>query len=55
MDLEDIHEMCEALDTQLDNTLIVLFKRGDYDEARSILKAETLENTRIKNNSVFDA
>ena len=55
MDLEDVHEMCEALDTPHDNTLIVLFKQGDYDEARSILKTKTLENTRIKHNSVFDA
>ncbi|MEY8252051.1 MAG: glutathione synthase, partial [Colwellia sp.] len=55
MDLEDAHEMCDLLGVEKDNTLIVLFKRGDYDEVSTQEKTESLDNTRIKHNSVFDA
>ena len=55
MNLEDVHEMCDLLGVEKDNTLIVLFKRGDYDEVSTQEKTESLDNTRIKHNSVFDA
>ena len=55
MNLEDVHEMCDLLGVEKDNTLIVLFKRGEYDEVSTQEKTESLDNTRIKHNSVFDA
>ena len=47
--------MCDLLGVEKDNTLIVLFKRGEYDEVSTQEKTESLDNTRIKHNSVFDA
>jgi len=55
MSIEDVHEMCDLLSVERDSTLIVLFIRGDYDEASTMVKTESLEDTRIKHNSVFDA
>lgn len=54
MNLEDVHEMCELLGVKKDNTLIVLFKRGGFDEESTHIKKTELESTRIKHNSVFN-
>lgn len=55
MSLDDVHEMCDALGVEHDNTLIVLFKRGEFDAAASqpTDAKDTVEHTRIKHNSVF--
>ncbi|MDY7579298.1 DEAD/DEAH box helicase family protein [Herbaspirillum sp. RTI4] len=55
MSLEDVHEMCDALNTERDNTVIVLFKRGEFDQTTTDKKAETLEQSRIKHRSVFNS
>ena len=54
MNLEDVHEMCDLLGVEKDDTLIVLFKRGDFDESSTRMKNEVLEDTRIKHKSVFN-
>ncbi len=55
MSLDDVHEMCDALGIERDNTLIVLFKRGEFDAvaSRTTDAKGTIEQTRIKHNSVF--
>lgn len=54
MHLEDVHEMCDALGCERDDTVIVFFKRGHYDQEATAAK-QTIESTRIKNTSVFGA
>lgn len=55
MTLDDVHEMCDALNIERSNTVIVLFKRGEFDQAATDSKNETLEQSRIKKHSVFDS
>lgn len=54
MSLDDVHEMCDALNVPGDNTLIVLFKRGESitDVTQDY---KSIERSRIKPNSVFDS
>ena len=35
MDIEDVHQLCSWFKTDLDNTLLLIFKRGDYCPVRS--------------------
>lgn len=54
MDMDDMEEISQLLDIELDNTVILLYVRGDYSEVLSQEKQSvSLERTRIKNNSVF--
>lgn len=55
MTLDDVHEMCDALNIERSNTVIVLFKRGEFDQTATDTKTETLEQSRIKHRSVFDS
>lgn len=55
MTLDDVHEMCDALNIERSNTVIVLFKRGEFDQSTTDSKLETLEQSRIKHRSVFDS
>lgn len=37
---EDVAEMCDHFDVEHDDTLLVLYKRGEYDLERSLIKKE---------------
>ena len=52
MQLEDVHEMCDELGCEHSDTVIVLFKRGEHDEAATIEK-QSVEYSRVKHRSVF--
>lgn len=52
MELKDVHEMCDALDCEHDDTVIVLFQRGQHDQAATEAKL-AIDSTRIKHRSVF--
>ncbi|MET4694991.1 DEAD/DEAH box helicase family protein [Endozoicomonas lisbonensis] len=53
----EVHEMCDQFDVDHDDTLIVLYKRGDYDAERSLEKKNhnTLppQITNISNETQF--
>jgi hypothetical protein len=56
MDIEDMAEICTLFDIELDDTLILLYQRGDYSQELTdsiIQNDETLHSGRIKHNSVF--
>ena len=54
MDMDDMEEISQLLNVESDNTVILLYVRGDYSEVLSQEKQSvSLERTRIKNNSVF--
>lgn len=56
MSTADVHDMCRALDVEEDDTVIVLFKRGDYSASLSKAKQEQnieINNSRIKNTTIF--
>lgn len=54
MDMDDMEEISQLLNVELDNTVILLYVRGDYSEVLSQEKQSvSIERTRIKNNSVF--
>ena len=56
MDLDDMEEISQLLNIESDDTIILLFVRGDYSEAITSLKQEEhlqLSTTRIRNKSIF--
>jgi hypothetical protein len=56
MDIEDMAEICTLFDIELDDTLILLYQRGNYSQELTdsiIQNDETLHSGRIKHNSVF--
>jgi hypothetical protein len=42
MTTEDVWDMCDYFGIERDDTLIVLYKRGEYDIERSIAKNSTM-------------
>lgn len=52
---EDVFEMCDALNVERDDTLIVLFKRGEYSESLTQEKtlSQEITHSRIRDKSVF--
>lgn len=56
MDDDDMKELCELMDMPLDDTLIVLYQRGQYSSELTTQKQEesTLTNSRIRANSAFN-
>ena len=52
---DDVFEMCDALQVERDDTLIVLFKRGEYSESLTQEKEQSQEiiYSRIRDKSVF--
>ena len=54
MDLEDMQEICEALDCEFDDTLILLYQRGNYsNDITSQKQTESTHLSRIRHNSIF--
>jgi hypothetical protein len=56
MDEEDMAEMCRLLDTPYDDTLIVLFKRGEFSAELTTQRSEQaleIKHTRIRDRSIF--
>lgn len=54
MDMDDMEEISQLLNVELDNTVILLYVRGEYSAVLSQEKQSvSIETTRIKNNSVF--
>ncbi|MET4694990.1 DEAD/DEAH box helicase family protein [Endozoicomonas lisbonensis] len=53
MDMDDMAEMCEIYNREVDDTLILLYQRGDYSQERSDAASQSLQTSRVKNNSVF--
>ncbi|MBF4427654.1 glutathione synthase, partial [Vibrio anguillarum] len=40
MTLEEVYDMCDYFDIERDDTMFVLYKRGEYDIERSIAKKQ---------------
>lgn len=56
MDIDDMAEICDALNTEYDDTLILLYKRGSLSQILSnekIITSENTETTSIRHKSVF--
>lgn len=54
MDLEDMQDICEALGCKLDDTIILLYQRGNYSsDITSQKQTETTSLSRIRHNSIF--
>jgi hypothetical protein len=56
MDIEDMAEICTLFDIELDDTLILLYQRGDYSQELTdsiVQNVETIQSGRVKHNSVF--
>ena len=56
MDIDDMAEICDALNTEYDDTLILLYKRGSFSQILSnekIITSENIETTSIRHKSVF--
>lgn len=56
MDMDDMEEICEAFSIEYDDTLILLYLRGDYSQELSNEKSEDatqLSSTKIRHKSVF--
>lgn len=54
MDLEDMQEICEALDCEPDNTLILLYQRGNCaSDITTQKQTEITHLSRIRHNSIF--
>ncbi|CNF40521.1 DEAD/DEAH box helicase family protein [Yersinia intermedia] len=56
MDIDDMAEICDALNTEYDDTLILLYKRGSFSQILSDEKSiisENIEKTSIRHKSVF--
>ena len=56
MDEEDMQEICDAFSVEHDDTLILIYQRGEFSQSlskeRAVLQDE-VQTTRIRNNSVF--
>jgi hypothetical protein len=58
MDEYEVHEMCQETEVEQDNTLIVLFKRGDFSQNLTSEKQQvnfSIESSRIKNTTIFSS
>ncbi|EPT9252299.1 DEAD/DEAH box helicase family protein [Vibrio alginolyticus] len=56
MDLDDMEEICDVFSVEHDDTLILLYQRGNFSTELSQKKQrciETVSTTRIRNRSVF--
>jgi hypothetical protein len=56
MDEEDMAEIAQLLGIEADNTLILLYLRGDYSSELTSIKQEEsakITSTKIRNNSIF--
>lgn len=53
MDDDDMREVCELLDCQRDDTVIVLFKRGEFSSELTQSKQEMANDSRLKEHSIF--
>lgn len=54
MDIEDMHEICTALGHDYEDTIIVLYQRGNYSNTMTLQKQKIQEKlSRIRNSSVF--
>lgn len=54
MDLDDMQEICEALGCEPDDTLILLYQRGNYSsDITSQKQTESTHLSRIRHNSIF--
>lgn len=56
MDDEDLEEVCQLLKVESDDTVILLYLRGDYSSALTSVKQETslkLTSTRVRDKSIF--
>jgi hypothetical protein len=56
MDMDDMAEICNALNTEYDDTLILLYKRGSFSQILSnekIITSKNIETTSIRHKSVF--
>lgn len=57
MTQSDVHEMCSALELESDDTVIVLFKRGEFSQSLTDEKQEqslVTGNSRIRNQTIFN-
>ncbi len=54
MDMDDMAEICQALDCHIDDTLILLYQRGNYSQSLTEQKqADSIQLSNIKHQSVF--
>ena len=54
MDREDMREISEALGCEYDDTIMVLYQRGNYSSGvKEQKKVTTKQLSRIRNSSVF--
>jgi len=56
MDEDDMEEICQLLNVENDNTLILLYLRGDYSDELTAVKSEKLTqvtSTKVRDNSIF--
>ncbi len=53
MDEDDLHELAALLNTQVDDTIIVIFKRGKIINKNPDISNTELNQTKLKNNSIF--
>ena len=53
MDDDDMSEICELLACQRDDTVLVLFTRGEFSGELTLNKQETINNSRLKEHSIF--
>jgi len=56
MDDDDMAEVCQLLNSELDNTVILLYLRGDYSSDITSIKREEsaqITLTKVRNKSIF--
>lgn len=53
LDQNDMEEICDQFDLEYDNTLILLYKRGDYSQSLSDEKLEIQQPSHIRHKSVY--
>jgi len=56
MDGEDMEELCQLLNSEYDDTIILLYLRGNYSSEITSIKQEEssqISSTKIRNNSIF--
>jgi hypothetical protein len=56
MDGEDMEELCQLLKSEYDDTIILLYLRGNYSSEITSIKQEEssqISLTKIRNNSIF--
>lgn len=56
MDSDDMEDICQALDIEYDDTVIMLYQRGEFSQSLTdtkVLESTQLQSSRIKHQSVF--